>query len=203
MSERIDDYVELFPIHPAYIEVFNKVYLAENRHVLKTISTTVKDILDKDVPERAPGIISFDSYWTFIKDNYARRAQPDIKEVMDKSEILEDKIARTFPKLQYKDMALQIIYALSVHRLTTGGIDVRLGLTAENLKDDLCLYLENLPEKEPEFLLSIVKVVLKDIITLVSGQFIEYSKDNEQYFLDLKKTLTMMQNTRQGKFYER
>ena len=108
---------------------------------------------------------------------------------MDKSEILEDRIARTFPKLQYKGIALQIIYALSVHRLTTGGIDVRLGLTAENLKDDLCLYLENLPEKEPGFLLSIVKVVLKDIMILVSGQFIEYNKDNEQYFLDLKKDI--------------
>lgn len=189
MSERIEDYVELYPIHPAYIEVFNKVYIAENRHVLKTISTTVSDMLDKDVPKNAPGIISFDSYWSFIKDNYARRSEQDIKEVMDKSEILEDKIARTFPKLQYKHLALQLIYALSVHRLTTGGIDVRLGLTAENLKDDLCLYIENLPEKDPEFLLSIVKVVLKDIMTLVSGQFIEYNKDNEQYFLDLKKDI--------------
>lgn len=189
MSERIDDYIELFPIHPAYIDVFNKVYIAENRHVLKTISTTVKEILDMDVPETAPGIISFDSYWTFIKDNYARRSEHDIKEVLDKSEILEDKIARTFPKRQYKGMALQIINALSVHRLTTGGIDVRLGLTAENLKDDLCLYIENLPEKEPEFLLSAVKVVLQDIMTLVSGQFIEYNKDNEQYFLDLKKDI--------------
>ncbi len=84
-------------------------------------------------------------------------------------------------------MALQIIYALSVYRLATSGIDVRIGLTAENLKDDLCLYIENMPEKDSEFLLSIVNVVLKDIMTLVSGQFIEYNKDNEQYFLDLKR----------------
>lgn len=189
MSERLDDYIELYPIHPAYIDVFNKVHIAENRHVLKTISTTVTGILDKEVPVKAPGIISFDSYWFFIKENYARRSEHDIREVLDKSGILEDKISKTFPKPQYKDMALQLIYALSVHRLTTGGIDVRLGLTAESLKDDLCLYIENLPEKEPEFLLSIVKVVLKDIMTLVSGQFIEYNKDNEQYFLDLKKDI--------------
>lgn len=189
MAERIDDYVDLYPIHPAYIDVFNKVNIAENRHVLKTISTTINEILDKDVPKNAPGIISFDSYWSFIKDNYARRSEPDIREVLDKSQILEDKIARTFPKPQYKEMALQIIYALSVHRLTTGGIHVKLGLTAENLKDDLCLYIENLPEKDPEFLLSVVKVVLKDIMILVSGQFIEYNEDNEQYFLNLKKDI--------------
>jgi len=189
MSERIEDYVELFPIHPAYIDVFNKVYIAENRHVLKTISTTIKDLLDKDVPENAPGIISFDSYWSFIKDNYARRTEPDIREVMDKSKILEDKVAKTFPKQQYKKIALQIIYALSVHRLTTGGIEVRIGLTAEELKDNLCLYIENMPEKDPEFLLSIIEVVLKDIMILVSGQFIEYNKDNGQYFLDVKKDI--------------
>ncbi len=46
-----------------------------------------------------------------------------------------------------------------------------------------------MPEKDSEFLLSIVNVVLKDIMTLVSGQFIEYNKDNEQYFLDLKKRI--------------
>lgn len=189
MSERLEDYVELYPIHPAYIDVFNRVHIAENRHVLKTISITINQILDKDVPKNAPGIISFDSYWSFIKDNYARRSEHDIREVLDKSEILEEKIAKTFPKPQYKEMALQIIYALSVHRLTTGGIDVRIGLTAENLKDDLCLYMENMPEIDPEFLLSIVSVVLKDIMTLVSGQFIEYNKDNEQYFLDLKKDI--------------
>ena len=189
MSERIDEYIELYPIHPAYIDVFNKVYIAENRHVLKTISLTVKGILDKEVPDNAPGIISYDSYWSYIKDNYVRRSERDIKEVLDKSLILEEKIAKTFPKAQYKDIALQIIYGLSVHRLTTGGIDVRIGLTAENLKDDLCLFIENLPEMDSEFLLSVVKVVLKDIMTLVSGQFIEYNKENEQYFLDLKKDI--------------
>lgn len=56
---------------------------------------------------------------------------------------------------------------------------MRLGLTAENLKDELCLFIENLPEKDPEFLLSIINVVLKDIMTLVSGQFIEYNKENQ------------------------
>ena len=213
MSERIDDYIELYPIHPAYIEVFNKVYIAENRHVLKTISITIKDILEKDVPENAPGIISYDTYWLFIKENYVRRSERDIREVLDRSEILEDKIARTFPKAQYKDIALQIIHALSVHRLTTGGIDVRIGLTAENLKDDLCLFIENLPEKDSDFLLSIVRVVLKDIMILVSGQFIEYNKENEQYFLDLKKDidydakiedkLNFMQDESLNKYYYR
>lgn len=189
MSERLEDFVELYPIHPSYIDTFNKVYIAEKREVLKTISITVKKLLNEEIPEEAPGIVSFDSYWNFIKDNYARKSEAEIKEVMDKSAVLEDKIARSFPKKAYKPMALQIINALSVHRLTTSGIDVRIGLTAENLKDELCLFINNMPEMEPEFLLSMIQTVLKDIISLVSGQFIEFNNDNGQYFLDLKKDI--------------
>lgn len=188
MSERIDDFVELYPIHPAYIDIFNKVYIAEKREVLKTISLTIKMILDDEIPENAPGIISFDSYWKFIRDNYARKSEAEIKEVMDKSAVLEDKIVRSFPKPVYKPMALQIIHALSVYRLTTSGIDIRIGLTAENLKDDLCLFID-IPEMESEFLLSMVQTILKEIINLVSGQFIEMNADNGQYFLDLKKDI--------------
>lgn len=189
MGERLDDFVELYPIHPAYIDTFNRVYIAEQREILKTISLTVKKLLNEELPEDAPGIISFDSYWDFVKDNYARKAEADIKEVLEKSAVLEDKIEHSFPKKQYKPMALQIIKALSVHRLTTSGIDVRIGLTAENLKDELCLFIHNLPEMDPEFLLSMIQTVLKDIINLVSGQFIEFNSDNGQYFLDLKKDI--------------
>ena len=36
MSENLEEYVRLFPIHPSYIDVFNKIYIAENRQILKT-----------------------------------------------------------------------------------------------------------------------------------------------------------------------
>lgn len=60
MSSRLEEFVDLFPIHPSYIDVFNKIYLIENRHILKNISVTIKSIFNTDVPENAPGIISFD-----------------------------------------------------------------------------------------------------------------------------------------------
>ncbi len=81
-----------------------------------------------------------------------------------------------------------MIYALSVHRLTTGTLDAKLGLTAQNLKDDLCLYIP-LPVMEEDFLLSTITTVLRDIMNTVSGQFIEYNRDNGQYYLDLKKDI--------------
>ncbi|WP_243186892.1 DUF6079 family protein [Clostridium muellerianum] len=189
MSERLEDYVELFPIHPAYIDVFNKIYIIENRHILKNISEIIKNILDNEVTDEAPGVISFDSYWIFIKENFGYRTDANIKEVVEKSSQLEDIVNRSFPKKLYKPLAIQIIYALSVHRLTTGDISIRSGLTSENLRDDLCLYLNGMPELDSEFLQSVVQQVLKDTMTTVSGQFIEHNAENGQYYLDLKKDI--------------
>lgn len=189
MAERLEEFVELYPIHPVYIEIFQRVYLAEKREVLKTISATVKEIIDQEVPADQPGVKSYDSYWKYIKENLAKKAEPEIKEVLDKSNVLEDIINRSFTsKAIYKPLAIQSIYALSVHRLTTGSLDVKSGLTVQNLKDDLCMYIDT-PVKEEEFLISTVQSVMKAVMDTVSGQFIEYNKDNEQYFLDLKKDI--------------
>jgi len=189
MAEQLEEYVELFPIHPSYIDVFNKIYVIENRHILKNISEIIKNILNEPVTDDSPGIISYDSYWPFIKENYSYRTDANIKEVVEKSEILEGILNRSFPKKVYKPLAIKIIYALSVHRLTTGDISIRSGLTSENLKDDLCLYLKEMPELDSEFLQSIVQQILKDIMTTVSGQFIEYNEENGQYYLDLSKDI--------------
>jgi energy-coupling factor transporter ATP-binding protein EcfA2 len=189
MSERMEEYVDLFPIHPSYIEVFNKIYIIENRHILKNISEIIRRILDDEITDESPGIVSFDSYWSFIKENLALKTDANIKEVVEKSGMLEDIVNRSFPKRLYKPLALQIIYALSVHRLTTGDISIRAGLTAENLRDDLCLYLKGMPDQSSDTLQSLIQTVLKDIMTTVSGQFIEHNADNGQYYLDLKKDI--------------
>lgn len=187
MSSRMDEFVDLFPIHPAYIDVFNKVYLVENRHILKNISKVIKDIFDKDVPEDAPGIYSFDTYWPSIKGNGLLKSDVTISKVVNASSQLEEIINRSFPHKVYKKLAIQIIYALSVHRLTTNGLDVQFGLTAENLKDDLCLYLDSMPENDADFLLGVVNATLKDIMTTVSGQFIIHNDVNNQYYIDVDK----------------
>lgn len=186
MVNRMDEFVDMFPIHPAYVDIFNKVYLIENRHILKNISVTIREIFDKELPENAPGIISFDEYWPKIKQTPMLRTNPEVRRVLEASEKLEDIIVHAFPKAAYKPLAIKIIYALSVHRLTTNGLDVQFGLTAENLKDDLCLFLP-MPEQDAEFLLALIKTTLKDIMSTVSGQFIIYNDANNQYFIDVDK----------------
>jgi len=189
MSERIEEYVSLFPIHPTFIDVFNKIYITENRHILANISKIISSILDGEVDENSPGILSFDNYWVFIRDNLSYRTDANIKEVAEKSTQLEDIINRSFPKKLYKPLAMKIIYALSVHRLTTGDISLRAGLTSENLRDDLCLHLPGLPDQSSDTLQTLVQAVLKDVMTTVSGQFIDHDTENGQYYLDLKKDI--------------
>ena len=188
MSSKMDDFVDLFPIHPSYIEVFNKIYLIENRHILKNISLTIKEIFNKEVPADKPGVISFDDYWPAIKSNGLLKSDVTISRVVGASGQLEEIVNRSFTKAAYKPMALQIIYALSVHRLTTNGLDVQFGLTAENLKDDLCLYLP-MPEQDADFLLGAVNATLKEIMKTVSGQFIIHNDANNQYYIDVDKVV--------------
>lgn len=186
MADRLEDYVDMFPIHPAYIDTFQHIITVEKREVLKTISETIGAIINDELDPTKPGVVSYDTYWKRIKENPSLRTDPAVHEVLSKSTVLEDILARNFPKAAYRPLALQIIYALSVHRLTTGTLDAKLGLTAQNLKDDLCLFI-SMPVMEEDFLLSTVVNVMRDILNTVSGQFIEHNRDNDQYYLDLKK----------------
>lgn len=186
MNERMDEFVRLFPVHPAYLDTFERVYVAEKREVLKTLSATIRRVIDQDVPKDDTGVIAYDSYWTFLRDNPSFRSVPEIKEVIDKSGVLEARIQQAFTRPQYRPAAVRIVHALSVHRLTTSDIYAPLGATAEELRDDLCLMLP-LPEKEAGFLRTVVETVLKETLRTVSGQFISYNQENGQYFIDLKK----------------
>lgn len=188
MASRLEDYVDMFPIHPAYIDTFQHIVTVEKREVLKTISETIGAILNDDVTDKAPGIVSFDTYWKRIKENPSLRTDPAVHEVLSKSTVLESIITSNFPKAAYRPIALQIIYALSVHRLTTGTLDAKLGITEQALKDDLCLYIP-MPVMEEDFLLGTIHTIMQDIMNTVSGQFIEFNGDNGQYYLDLKKDI--------------
>lgn len=188
MASRLEDYVDMFPIHPAYIDTFQHIVTVEKREVLKTISETIGAILDQNVTDMAPGIVSFDTYWKRIKENPSLRTDPAVHEVLPKVAMLESAIQNNFPKPAYKSLAMQIISALSVHRLTTVTLDAKLGLTEQALKDDLCLYIP-LPVMEEDFLLGTIHTVMQDIINTVSGQFITYNGDNGQYYIDLSRVI--------------
>lgn len=190
LNERIEEFVSLFPVHPSYLSTFEKVIMAEKRVILKTISSEIKKMLDQEVPEDKPGLISYDSYWQYLEADTSLKSNPDIREVMIKSKILQDRIQNAFTKPVYKPVALRIVRALSVNRLTTGDIYTKLGVTSEELRDTLFLHVD-LPEQEADFLRSTIETVLKEILKTVSWQYISFNEANGQYFIDIKKDIAV------------
>lgn len=188
MNERMDEFVRLFPVHPAYLDTFERVYVAEKREVLKTLSAAIRRMLTESIPADEPGLIAYDSYWQNLKDNPSFRSIPEIRDVIEKADVLEARIQQAFTRPQYRPAALRIIHALSVHRLTTSDIFAPIGATAEELRDDLCVLLP-LPEREADFLKTVVETVLREIVKTVSGQFLSFNQENGQYYLDLKKNI--------------
>jgi len=191
LSERMKTFVSLFPIHPSFLETFEKVYIAEKRVMLKTLSDEMEAIMNKPVPNDSPGVISYDFYWKYIMKEPSLRSIPEVREIIDKSSVLQQKIEQSFPKYKKdsKPVADRIINALSVHRLSTGGdISAKIGLTSENLRDELFLLLP-IPDPSADFLKTTIESVLKEILNTVNRQFISQNPQNGQYYLDLKKDI--------------
>ena len=188
MAERLEEFVRLFPIHPAYLEVFERITLAEKREVLRTLSRGIAGRLDMTVPEDFPGIISYDDYWGVLQQDPTLRSVPEIREVADKSQVLEERIRSAYTRPAYRPLALRLVHGLSVLRLTTDDIYAPLGATPQELRDGLCLFIPQ-PEPDPDFLQTTIEVALKEIIRTVSGQFISANSENGQYYLDLKKDI--------------
>jgi energy-coupling factor transporter ATP-binding protein EcfA2 len=188
MAERLEEFVRLYPVHPTYLEVFEAISIAEKREVLKTLSAEIKRCLNSDVPNDEPGLISYDSYWEFLQGNAALRSVQEIREVIDVSKVVENRIQQAFTRKALQPMAVRIIHGLAIHRLTTDDIRAKIGPTPEELQSGLCL-IAAIPERTGDFLRTTVEACLREMMKTVSGQFITHNTDNDQYYLDLQKTI--------------
>jgi len=198
MNERMDEFVRLFPVHPDYIDTFERVTAVEKREVLKTLSLAMKKLLSQNVPDDRPGVIAYDGYWTTLKDNAAYRAIPEIREVIDCSLKLEGLMDSNYPKGKNKDFARRIIHGLSLHRLTVGSIETSVGPNAEALRDSLCLFdpiVAELGGDPADDLRGEVESAIRVISQSVNGQFISATETDTkgrlsgQFYLDVKKTV--------------
>lgn len=188
MAERLDTFVEMFPVHPAYLEVFEQVRVGERRDLLKALSGEMGKMQDKDIPTDQPGLITYDSYWRLMSEDASLRTLPDMREVLNKAQVLSEKVRHAPETKDFIEPALRIIDGLALHRMTVSDIYSPIGITASELRDRLCLNLP-LPEQDADFLLATIETILKAISTAVNGQFITHNKSNDQYYLDLKKDI--------------
>ena len=189
MAENLESFVALFPVHPAYLKTFELVTLVEKRKVLTTLSDEMRAILDSEVPDDAPGLICYDTYRAQLEADPSNRAIPEVREVLDRAQVLRARVEKALPTKEYVSTALRIIDALAVHRLTTEDINVPIGPSVTELRDDLTLLPPGLPELDAFFLETTVHTIVDDIVRAVSGQFITVNEQNGQIYLDVRKDI--------------
>ena len=189
MAERLEDFVALYPVHPSSVRTFERVTLVEKRRVLSTLSHAMAALLEAEVPTEAPGLICYDSYRSELDDDASNGSIPEVALVLDRTHVLRSKLQSALPQKEDVPVALRIVDALAVHRLTTEDIDVPIGLTVDELRDDLCLIPEGVPELEAGFIGTTLESVVAEIVKAVSGQFLSRNDDNGQLFLDVRKDI--------------
>lgn len=189
MAERLEDFVDLYPIHPSYLTTFEQLTLVEKREVLRTVESEIRHRVGTEVPPDEPGVVCIDSYRTRLVEDASARMVPEVQEVLDKSEVVRTKIQSALPDKEYVETAVRIVDALSIHRLTTDDIHARIGLTVDELRDQLCLLPPGLPKQDAIFLRTTVETILAKTLAAVSGQFLSRNEDNGQIYLDVAKDI--------------
>ena len=154
MNERMDEFVRLFPVHPDYIDTFERVTAVEKREVLKTLSLAMKGFSartcpqDRARPDRLRQLLDDPAARTRPSAPFPTSGQSSIA-----ARCWNPASSNAITRQQYKPMALRLIHALSVHRLTTGDIYAPMGASAEELRDRLCLFqplIAELGSDEPD-----------------------------------------------------
>jgi energy-coupling factor transporter ATP-binding protein EcfA2 len=183
MHGRTQEYIDLFPVHPSYFENYEKIRIGKSqRQILKTISGQFSEMLELDVPNDNPGLLTFDMYWEDIIKSKDLLSIPDVKTIRGITDIIYDKIESHFTQGRAKDkgLAKRITNACAIKILQLD-LNKKNGSTAESLVDDLCLTDKNAFDRD--FLVISIENVGNQLIKATSGQYIDFNTDNSEYFL--------------------
>lgn len=182
LHANLEEYVELFPVHPAFFDNFQLIQVKNGqREILKTLSSKFDALKDTDVPDFWPGLISYDSYW---EDLTAPKMQtdPDVHRINDIMAIVSQKIDDNFVGVQAKknNLAHRIANASAV-KILQSSLEIANGVTAETLVDDLC-YLDSTCF-DREILQDVIENTANKIVTATVGQYFEKNEFNQEYHL--------------------
>lgn len=183
MHSHLQDYVELFPVHPAYFDNFQRIKLGRaQREVLKTLTRQFEKIADNDIPTDNPGLITYDQYWEQMMTDTGLMAVPDFKTVSDTVRTIQGKIDSNFtgPRKSQIPTAKRIVNACAI-KLLQGDLNKGNGTRAESLVEDLCITDELADNKE--FLVDSVDATAKLVIKATSGQYFDFNEENGEYHL--------------------
>ncbi|NPV81513.1 MAG: hypothetical protein HPY52_14840 [Firmicutes bacterium] len=172
----LDEYIDLFPLHPYVIQVFSELPYFEKRGVIQFTIQEVEQILDRDFPF----LITYDRIYDEIASKHTVKNLETVSPVVNAIQTLESKVDLLDPR--HQDTARKIIKALAVLRLY--GKSISNGATAEELANTLLILPGNRLMEAPDE----ISLVLNDFRKVTDGQFINVTPDG-YYFLDLNLTV--------------
>ena len=183
MHSHLQDYVELFPVHPSYFDNFQRIQLGRaQREVLKTLTRQFEKIADQDIPTDNPGLITYDQYWEQMMADTGLMAVPDFKTVSDTVHIIYDKIDNNFTGTRKTQIptAKRIVNACAI-KLLQGDLSKGNGSRAETFVEDLCITDSFADDKE--LLIDSIDSTAKLVIKATSGQYFDFNEENGEYHL--------------------
>ncbi|MBN1139225.1 MAG: hypothetical protein JXM73_21800 [Anaerolineae bacterium] len=177
LADQFDRFVDLFPIHPYVIDVFERLPYFENRGVIGFAVNNVQALLD--LP--APVFVTYDRVFDLINATHEIRNQPSVAEVVRVVQTLRSKADLLDPR--YRDDAHKLIKALAVLNLLGG--EHKNGATSQELANTLLITPPGRLLVQPDMATGHIERVMKNIRDVTVGQYIDYGAG--RYYLDLTK----------------
>jgi KaiC/GvpD/RAD55 family RecA-like ATPase len=166
-----DSYIEIFPIHPYVIKIFDELPYFEKRGVIQYTMETVGKILDHDFPE----FVTYDTIFDEINAKHTVRNLDEVRPVVDVIETLDSKIDLLNEDEQ--ENARKLVKALAV--LNLYGKTTDNGATPEELANTLLITSKTIENKDK------IEIILNRLRDVTSGQFINKT-DKNYYYISLE-----------------
>lgn len=196
INTNLNEYVDLFPVHPTYVLQFERIKHGKSqREILKALSTRFEAIKELDVPTDKPGLITYDTYFQELLQNSSMLSIPDIRNVREKVEIINDRINNHFVqgRASRKALAQQVTNALAI-KVLSDDLDKHCGATAYSLKEDLCIAIPGVDD--PELLTQAVESVASQLKTATAGQYIDQETVSNDFYIRTEGGINIAQLVR-------
>lgn len=173
IQAHLNEFIDLFPLHPYVIQVFSELPYFEKRGVIQFTIQEVEKVLDSEFPH----LITYDLIYDEIESKHTVKNLETVSPVVDAVQTLASKIDLLDGKRQ--QTAAEIVKALGVLKLY--GKSTNNGANAQELANTLLVLPSNkMLEAEDE-----ITLVLDELRKVTDGQFINRTKEG-YYFLDLQ-----------------
>ncbi|CFX06363.1 AAA+ ATPase domain [Syntrophomonas zehnderi OL-4] len=172
IQANLDEYIDLFPLHPYVIQIFSELPYFEKRGVIQFTVQEVEKVLD----ESFPCLITYDRIFDEMNSKHTVKNLETVSPVINAVQTLDSKIDLLDTRNQSE--ARQIVKALAVLHLFSKTNNN--GATLEELANTLLVLPGNkMMEASDE-----IGLVLNRLRKVTDGQFISVTKDG-YYYLDL------------------